>query len=241
MTVQKAWLRTLVASVALLLLAQPRVSADSNDKRDEARLHFASGEKLYREGDFRGAIAEFQAAEALAPSPILAFNLGLCREKLGEAAAAVTLFRDYLARRPDAPNRAQVEAKIARLEAPPPAPAAEPALEPAPVVEPAPTPTPVPGLVPAPTAEPVPAPVPAAEPSPNPTVVDAYAARPLPAPAPPSPAPAPMIPERPKETPVYKQWWFWVVVGVSAYIVVDIATTDNAGGNHGAVPVLLRF
>jgi hypothetical protein len=26
---------------------------------------------------------------------------------------------------------------------------------------------------------------------------------------------------------VYKEWWFWVVVGVSAIILIDIATTDD--------------
>ncbi|HEY0254616.1 MAG TPA: hypothetical protein VGC41_23980, partial [Kofleriaceae bacterium] len=31
----------------------------------------------------------------------------------------------------------------------------------------------------------------------------------------------------PSETPVYKKWWFWVVVGVSAYVVYEIATQDS--------------
>ena len=29
------------------------------------------------------------------------------------------------------------------------------------------------------------------------------------------------------ETPVYKKWWFWVVVAVSAYVVYEIATQDS--------------
>ena len=30
-----------------------------------------------------------------------------------------------------------------------------------------------------------------------------------------------------QETPVYKKWWFWVVVAVSAYVVYEIATQDS--------------
>ncbi|CAN5499293.1 hypothetical protein BH11MYX1_BH11MYX1_30870 [soil metagenome] len=33
----------------------------------------------------------------------------------------------------------------------------------------------------------------------------------------------------PKETPVYKKWWFWVVVGVSAIVVYEIAFASSSG------------
>src|SRR3569623_1796260 len=33
--------------------------------------------------------------------------------------------------------------------------------------------------------------------------------------------------DKPKETPVYKKWWFWAGVAVSAYVVISIATTDS--------------
>jgi len=33
--------------------------------------------------------------------------------------------------------------------------------------------------------------------------------------------------DKPKATPVYKKWWFWVVVGVSAYVVYSIAADDS--------------
>lgn len=37
-----------------------------------------------------------------------------------------------------------------------------------------------------------------------------------------------------KADPVYKKWWFWAVVVVSAYVVYQIATTDsNNGGVNG--------
>lgn len=33
------------------------------------------------------------------------------------------------------------------------------------------------------------------------------------------------------EDPIYKQWWFWLVVGVSAVVLLDIATSDSDGPN----------
>ncbi len=34
-------------------------------------------------------------------------------------------------------------------------------------------------------------------------------------------------PEQPAAKPVYKKWWFWAVVAVSAYVVYSIATEDS--------------
>jgi hypothetical protein len=53
--------------------------------------------------------------------------------------------------------------------------------------------------------------------------------------------------------PAYKQWWFWVVIGVSAFILYDIASSDSDDDDQPARldgplmttpesgPVLLRF
>ena len=35
----------------------------------------------------------------------------------------------------------------------------------------------------------------------------------------------------PKETPIYKKWWFWAVVAVSAYVVYEIATSSSNSSN----------
>jgi hypothetical protein len=37
--------------------------------------------------------------------------------------------------------------------------------------------------------------------------------------------------DKPKETPVYKKWWFWAVVAVSAYVVISIATESSQNPN----------
>lgn len=38
--------------------------------------------------------------------------------------------------------------------------------------------------------------------------------------------------DKPKETPVYKKWWFWAVVAVSAYVVISIATEGSQNPNN---------
>ena len=39
--------------------------------------------------------------------------------------------------------------------------------------------------------------------------------------------------EAPKETPIYKKWWFWAVIAVSAYVVYEIATQGSTSSNSG--------
>ena len=42
------------------------------------------------------------------------------------------------------------------------------------------------------------------------------------------PAGTPDPSDKPKATPVYKKWWFWAVVAVSAYVIYSIATEDKS-------------
>ncbi|MBA3391210.1 MAG: hypothetical protein H0T89_01135, partial [Deltaproteobacteria bacterium] len=39
--------------------------------------------------------------------------------------------------------------------------------------------------------------------------------------------------DKPKATPVYKKWWFWAVVAVSAYVVYSIASEDSSSNTRG--------
>ncbi|MDQ3299108.1 MAG: hypothetical protein M3619_21235 [Myxococcota bacterium] len=48
------------------------------------------------------------------------------------------------------------------------------------------------------------------------------------------PAAEPAAPtDKPKQTPVYKKWWFWAVVAVSAYVVYSIASEDSSSNTRG--------
>ena len=84
---------------------------------EQARADFERGAELYRAGDFRAALAAFEAAQARAPAPQALFNIARCQERLGQLADAVDSYTAYLAAAPDAPDRAAVSARIEELRA----------------------------------------------------------------------------------------------------------------------------
>src|SRR5262249_49460068 len=77
-----AIMRRLIWVLGLMLCAAAPARAAG---RDDAKRHFAAGEARFKAGDYRGAIAEFKAADAIVPSPILAYNEALCYDRLGDA------------------------------------------------------------------------------------------------------------------------------------------------------------
>jgi tetratricopeptide (TPR) repeat protein len=96
--------------------AQAAAAAPADDALNQAKSHFEAGKNAYNAGDYPTSIREFKAAEALRPSPILDFNIGLANEKLGKKRVAVKYYKRYLEGMPNATNRATVEASIADLE-----------------------------------------------------------------------------------------------------------------------------
>src|SRR5262245_58035954 len=107
--------RIIVLLLALFALAAPR--AAFADARSDARTHYQAGQKLYAAADYRGAIKAFSAAHAAMPADLNNYNLALCYDKLGEGEPAIQYYREYLNKQPNAANRTEIEASIARLEA----------------------------------------------------------------------------------------------------------------------------
>ncbi len=101
--------------VPLLLVASP-ARADS-DAVDQAKQRFAAGAQAYREARYKDAIDLFLQANGLDPHPDLVYNIGQAYEKLGDVAAALRSYREYLRLSPGATDRATVEASIKNLEA----------------------------------------------------------------------------------------------------------------------------
>jgi hypothetical protein len=110
--------------------AQPRSGAVERDYRE--------GKQAYAEGDYETAAARFQDAYLLSDDPTYLFNLAQAQRLDGDCRGAHRSYREFLERMPDAPNRADVEAKIDALErcARPP-----PRLAPVPVLVPVETPS----------------------------------------------------------------------------------------------------
>jgi len=84
----------------------------------EATRWFARGVALYQRRRYAPALRAFEAANQYVQGdgvPELMYNLGMTHARLGHNAEAVSAFRAYLAARPDAPERADIEARIRAL------------------------------------------------------------------------------------------------------------------------------
>ena len=271
-------------AVAVLILFAPPLIEKAFADRQQAQEHYQAGHDLYQAGDYQGAIREFETANRLAPSPVLDYNIGLARERLGQLEQAVQHYRAYITAMPNAPNRAAVDAKIQTLEQELAAKGASAPVSPE-------SDTGIGGRRPDPSAgtagvttSPDPAsgttapalgsPVDVAGDQAATSGSDAVnsvtaeraqalrrvsqvnisdirdqrssAMRAQPA------APIPQASHedfgtKKKAKPAYKKWWFWAIVGVSAYILIDLAVADSP--NTRDVPqfaqdggaVLVRF
>src|SRR5881392_3000991 len=73
-----------ILAATTTVLAQPRSKADER---------FEQGRKLMEAGKYDGACTAFEDSEQLDPAITTLLNLGACREKAGELASAVDVFR----------------------------------------------------------------------------------------------------------------------------------------------------
>ncbi len=310
---QHAHVRQWLACITALavVLAPMTVAAQSDDGVAKARQHYAAGKAAFDSGNYAVAIREFEAANRLAPAPVLKFNIGLSYERMGDKVEALKNYRAYLAGMPNANNRADVEQRIERLQAelraeqfpapaspPPPinqappvpnAGAQQPGAQPsAPPVNPSvgpPVGTPPPPGSSAGTGAGTQGPATAGGAYGNPPPPDRYQQNdtgygenrervpierrpaastgdpmldrasgvdvgmvrnqrahlmpPLPSDTAEPPAPVAEPGQEPRvarkdSKPIHRQVWFWVVVGVSAVILIDFATS---GSDSGAQPL----
>src|SRR5258708_3838560 len=95
-----------------LLLPTPLFAAD-------ARELFQRGSKALVLGKGRQALAAFEAAYKADPTPSLYFWIGEAHRELGHKAKAAKYYRLYLAKLPNGPNKAEAQARLAELKAPP--------------------------------------------------------------------------------------------------------------------------
>lgn len=102
-------------ALALALAAAPALA--DRPPREVAREHFDRGQTLYNLGKLDEAIAEFEGAYELDADPAYLFNLAQAHRLRGNHPRALFFYRRYLDLSPDAPNRAEVQERIAALEA----------------------------------------------------------------------------------------------------------------------------
>jgi tetratricopeptide (TPR) repeat protein len=176
-----------VAVVALTVFCAAGVVAGPTlaDDAQIGRTHAGRAGRLAAKNKCRAAVVEFNKAYKLLKDPTLLFNRAECYRKLGKDAEALKDYQQFLVDMPAAPNRKDVEGRIALLKAEvgleaagaPASPAASPSTAPASPAAPSVAPTASPAPPAAPPAARTAAPATHAPTSPAP----AAAARPQPA------------------------------------------------------------
>jgi tetratricopeptide (TPR) repeat protein len=115
-------LRVFVAAALLCAMsgtaaAQAGKAADPpRDNKALAKEHFQRGTSFYDLGRYNEAIREFEAAYQLKNDPAFLYNLAQSYRLAGNPERALHFYRTYLRYVPKAPNRAEIEERIAALE-----------------------------------------------------------------------------------------------------------------------------
>jgi tetratricopeptide (TPR) repeat protein len=109
---------------ALVLLAVPAGNAPARaqtappaDSASRAREHAAQGRRLYDLRRYDEAIPQFEQAYRLDNDPAHLYNIAQAHRLANHVPEAIAGYRAYLDRLPDAPNRRDVEGRIAELSA----------------------------------------------------------------------------------------------------------------------------
>ena len=118
----KAVVRVVAQALVIALLwgvataghAQPAASSKAR-----ARELYAQGQQLFRSGEFGAAQRAFEDAYRAVPNPVVLLSVSECQVRIEDYAGALASLKQYLAERANAPDRAQVEAQIATLQAKP--------------------------------------------------------------------------------------------------------------------------
>jgi tetratricopeptide (TPR) repeat protein len=92
----------------------------------EVERHAALGQRLLERGRTQDAIAEFRRAYELRADPRFLYDIAEGYRRLGLVDQARFFYERYLAAAPDAPDRDEVEAALAGLGRPAPAPSSPP-------------------------------------------------------------------------------------------------------------------
>jgi len=113
----KLWkmLAPILVLSCLLIASASHAQGGNASATVTAREAYAKGQQLFRQGDFAAAQTSFEEAYRAVPNPIVLLSIAECQVRTEHFAEAVTSLSEYLTARPTAPDKAQVEAQIAKL------------------------------------------------------------------------------------------------------------------------------
>ena len=104
--------RLLLFAAALAMTAAPLSAADDPaDAQSTARAkeYYQRAQTHYALGEFTEAVNEFREAYRLRNSSAILFNIAQAMRQLSNYKQAYFYYSQYLSKRPDAPNRSEVE------------------------------------------------------------------------------------------------------------------------------------
>lgn len=107
-----------VGAAALIVLLAAG-AAQAKDPVAEGRYHLRKANGLAGDDHCRAAVREYTLAYQRLHDPVVLFNRAECYRRIGEGSQASADYRAFLEAVPGAPNRNEIEAKIAALSAPP--------------------------------------------------------------------------------------------------------------------------
>src|SRR4051794_18724921 len=88
--------------VAVTIAFIPSAHADNKEK---ARALYRAATHHYDFGEYQQALDGFKEAYENYEDPAFLFNIAQCHRALGHKQEAITLYKSYLRKKPDAPNR----------------------------------------------------------------------------------------------------------------------------------------
>jgi hypothetical protein len=101
---------------AALAQGEPAAKPDQKQADRRARQLFEQGKVAFSEGNYRDAWEHFREAYLLSKRPELLYNVGQSADRMRMDREALTAFKLYLQKLPQAENRKEVEARIVWLE-----------------------------------------------------------------------------------------------------------------------------
>jgi hypothetical protein len=118
----------LIVRIGILLIGLATLGAAASasaqatptaDQRARARELYGEGQRQFAAHAYAEALTAFQGAYAQVPNPVVLLGVASAQEQLGQRAEARQTLERYLRERADAPDRAEIEARIAALPASP--------------------------------------------------------------------------------------------------------------------------
>ncbi len=101
-------------AVALALAFSSIAAADESEDVGAAKARFAAGTAFFKQQRYRDAVEEFLQAWRLSKADDLLYNIGICYDALEDAGRATIYFDRYLAARPSAAERGEIEQSLYR-------------------------------------------------------------------------------------------------------------------------------